>query len=202
MALACDIVSEIFRIYRQRGQRQYGERVTELQHALQSATLAGDAGETPEVIAACLLHDFGHLLHDLGEDIAERGINTRHEEVGAARLNSWFGPEVVEPIRLHAEAKRYLCWKENDYFHGLSEASRRSLALQGGPMTDAEALEFEVNPHFERAIRVRRYDDLAKVPALPTPGLEAFRSLLETIISRSGPLRQPDSRPLAEADHA
>lgn len=182
MSRASTIVTEIFAVYRQRGHRQYGEDVTEEQHGLQCATLAGDAGESPEVIAACLLHDYGHLLHDLGEDVAEQGIDARHEELGANRLAGWFPPEVVEPIRLHADAKRYLCWKENSYYHGLTEASRRSLELQGGPMTDAEALEFEVNPHFERAVRVRRYDDLGKVPGMPTPALETFRRLLESLV--------------------
>lgn len=176
------IVSEIFGVFRRRGHRQYGESVSEEQHALQCATLAGDAGEEPAVIAACLLHDFGHLLHEFGEDAAERGIDSRHEEIGANRLSAWFGPEVVEPIRLHAAAKRYLCWSEHGYYQALSAASRRSLELQGGPMTDDEALEFEVNPHFERALRVRRYDDHAKVAGLATPTLETFRPLLESLV--------------------
>lgn len=186
MASASAIVTEIFHVFRRRGHRQYGERVTEEQHALQCATLAGDAGESPTIIAACLLHDFGHLLHDLGEDSVERGIDSRHEEIGALRLAPAFGPTVVEPIRLHSDAKRYLCWKESGYFRSLSDSSRRSLVLRGGPMSDSEAFEFEVHPHFEPAVRVRRYDDLAKVPGVVTPGLETFRAMLETLV-RQGP---------------
>lgn len=182
MASPAGIVSEIFAVIRRRGHHRSGEDITGKQHALQCATLAGDAGDEPEVIAACLLHDFGHLLHDLGEDSVERGIDDRHEEIGANRLSGWFGPEVVEPIRLHTAAKRYLCWRENSYYQALSEASRRSLGLQGGPMTDAEALEFEVNPHFERALRVRRYDDHARVVGLATARLETFRALLESLV--------------------
>lgn len=177
-----EIVTEIFRVFTDSGHREYGENVTELQHALQCAALAGQAGEPPEIVAACLLHDYGHLLHDLGEDVADQGVDARHERVGANRLAGWFGEAVVEPVRLHAASKRYLCWKEAGYFDALSTASRQSLSLQGGPMTDAEAVEFEAGPHFDNAVRVRRYDDQGKIPGLKTPGLEAFRPLLESLV--------------------
>ena len=181
-----DVIDGIIAVYRERGHRAYGESVTELQHGLQCATLAQRAGESPEVIVASLLHDFGHLLHDLGEDIALRGVDARHEHVGANRLAAWFGPEVVEPIRLHAASKRYLCWKEAGYRAGLSEASVRSLELQGGVMTDAEAAEFESGPHYERAVRVRRYDDLGKDPEMTTPDLESFRPLMASLMRQGG----------------
>lgn len=184
-ASAChpsEIVTEIFQTFLAKGHRSYGEDVTELQHALQSATFAQQAGEPPEVIVASLLHDYGHLLHDLGEDIADRGIDARHERVGANQLERWFGPEVVEPIRMHADSKRYLCWKEPGYFAELSAASRQSLALQGGPMEAPEALEFEKKPQFQRAIRVRRFDDLGKEPDMKTPTLEDFRPLVEALV--------------------
>jgi phosphonate degradation associated HDIG domain protein len=176
------VVDELFRVFNERGHRSYGEAVTELMHALQCATFAHERGESPEVVAACLLHDYGHLLHDLGEDIAEKGVDSRHEHVGANRLSGWFGPAVVEPIRLHAASKRYLCWKESGYYDGLSEASRRSLALQGGPMTAEEAAAFEAGPFFDNAVRVRRYDDQGKVPDMRTPPLESFRILLESLV--------------------
>lgn len=177
-----EIVTHIFQVFGAKGHRSYGEDVTELQHALQSATFAQQAGEPPEVIVASLLHDYGHLLHDLGEDIADRGIDARHERVGANQLERWFGPEVVEPIRMHADSKRYLCWKEPGYFAALSAASRQSLALQGGPMEAPEALEFEKRPQFQRAIRVRRFDDLGKEPDMKTPTLEDFRPLVEALV--------------------
>lgn len=179
-----EVVNEIFRVFREHGHRAYGEHVTELQHGLQCATLAQGDEQEPAIVAACLLHDYGHLLHDLGEDIADRGVDARHEHVGANRLSVWFGDEVVEPIRLHAASKRYLCWKEPHYYAGLSEASQKSLALQGGPMTDAEAQEFEANPHFERAVCVRRYDDMGKQPEMVTPELEEFGGLLASLVRR------------------
>ena len=175
------IVTEIFRVFETKGHRSYGEDVTELQHALQCATFAQQAGEAPEVIVASLLHDYGHLLHDLGEDVADHGIDTRHERVGANQLEKWFGPEVVEPIRMHADSKRYLCWKEACYFAELSAASKQSLALQGGPMEEPEARGFETRPQFDKAIRVRRFDDQGKVPDMKTPTLEDFRPLVESL---------------------
>lgn len=182
---AAEVVSDLFQTFRERGHRNYGENVTELQHALQCATLAQLAGERSEIVAACLLHDFGHLVHDLGEDIAERGVDARHEHVGANRLARWFGAEVVEPVRLHAASKRYLCWKEAGYLAGLSEASLRSLGLQGGVMTEEEAQEFEQHPQYGPAVAVRRYDDLGKDPDRATPDLEAFRPLLEALVRRA-----------------
>lgn len=179
------VVDEIFSVFRANGHRSYGEDVTELEHALQSATFAMRQNQSREVIAASLLHDFGHLLHNLGEDIANQGIDARHEHIGANRLSAWFGEEVVAPIRLHAASKRYLCWKEPGYYESLSEASKKSLALQGGRMDAEEAAVFEAGPHYHNAVSVRRCDDLGKVPGMVTPSLEEFRSLLEPLVRNS-----------------
>ena len=110
--IASQIINEVFARYEMHGHRQYGEEVTELQHALQCAMFAQHAGEPVHMVAACLLHDYGHLLHHLGEDIAKRGIDALHEELGADHLGNIFLPEVVEPIRLHVAAKRYWCWRQ------------------------------------------------------------------------------------------
>jgi [1-hydroxy-2-(trimethylamino)ethyl]phosphonate dioxygenase len=175
------IIDGIFQLYRERGNRLYGEAVTETEHALQCATFARRAGESPEIIAGCLIHDFGHLCHDLGEDIADRGIDAAHEDLGADRLAEWFPAEVVEPIRLHVQAKRYLCWKEPLYYSELSEASRQSLVLQGGPMDETEGRAFEKHPHFEAAICLRRYDDMGKVAGMKIDSFEDFRSTLRNV---------------------
>lgn len=176
------IIDDIFRRFRDRGHRHYGESVTEIEHALQCATFAQRAGEAPHVVAACLLHDYGHLCHDFGEDIADLGVDARHENIGANGLSRLFVEEVVEPVRLHVTAKRYLCWKDPGYHAGLSDASRKSLQLQGGPMTEAEALEFERHPHYEAAVRLRRYDDLGKVANMTIPDFEEFRTTLEPFV--------------------
>lgn len=179
---ASHIISEVFARYETRGHRQYGEDVTELQHALQCAMLARRAGEPAHIVAACLLHDYGHLLHDLGEDIADHGVDARHEELGASHLSKVLIPEVVEPIRLHVDAKRFRCWRQPKYFEGLSAASQRSLQLQGGVMTEAEAAAFVQHRYAEAALWLRHYDDAAKVKDLATPPLENYRTLLEAFV--------------------
>ena len=176
------IVDQILADFASRGHRMYGESVTEREHALQTALFARGFGEPDTLVAACLLHDYGHLMHDLGEDIAQRGVDAHHENITASALRQHFPPTVVEPARLHVEAKRYLCWKDPAYLIGMSPASIQSLQLQGGPMTDAEASEFEAGPHFDHAVRLRRYDDMGKIPGLHTPTLEDFRPLLESLV--------------------
>ena len=180
--VATQVINEIFALYEARGHRRYGEDVTELQHALQCAMFAKRAGEPGHMVAACLLHDYGHLLHDLGEDIAEHGVDARHEELGANHLAKIFVPEVVEPIRLHVAAKRFRCWRQPKYFDELSAASKRSLQLQGGVMTEAEAAEFIRNPFSEAAMWLRHYDDAAKIKDLETPPLESYRTLLTAFV--------------------
>jgi len=129
------------------------------------------------VVAAALLHDLGHLLHDLPEDIAEQGIDGRHEEAGAAWLGGHFGPAVVDPVRLHVAAKRYLCAVNPAYYDKLSEDSRQSLLLQGGPMSAAEVAAFDKLEHRAAALALRMIDDEAKVAGLQPPGLESYRAM-------------------------
>lgn len=172
-------VDQIFSIFREYGNRHYGENVSELEHALQTAEFARQFGESDSIVLSCLLHDYGHMLHDLGEDIAQHGIDARHEIIGATLLKDLFPEIILEPIRQHVAAKRYLCWKNPAYEAGLSESSRLSLQLQGGPMTDVEAQKFETNPHFIACIKVRYYDDMGKVPNMPTADLQSYRSLIE-----------------------
>lgn len=176
------VIDEVFQTFRLHGHRHYGENVTETMHALQCATFAMENGEASVVIAACLLHDYGHLVHDLGEDIANKGIDAHHETLGANQLSRWFKEDLVEPVRLHVAAKRYLCLKNPKYLEGLSEASRRSLFLQGGPMSEQEGLLFEANPHYQNAVRLRLYDDMGKLPDMKTPDFEDFRKILEEFV--------------------
>ena len=172
-------VDQIFSIFREYGSRHYGENISELEHALQTAEFARQFGESDSIVLSCLLHDYGHMLHDLGEDIAQHGIDAKHEIIGATLLKDLFPEIILEPIRQHVAAKRYLCWKNPAYEAGLSESSRLSLQLQGGPMTDVEAQKFETNPHFIACIKVRYYDDMGKVPDMPTADLQSYRSLIE-----------------------
>src|SRR5262245_50330016 len=119
----------------------YGEAVSQTEHALQTAHLAVGAGANDELVVAALLHDIGHLLRGLPEDVAQHGIDDTHEEIGAAWLERHFRPAVSVPVRLHVPAKRYLCAVDPCYAGSLSAASQLSLRLQGGPMPRDQAAE-------------------------------------------------------------
>lgn len=183
-ALGADAIEEIFALFTRRGAARYGEGVTQTEHALQAALAAGKAGTAGALVTAALLHDVGHLLQDAPEDIAEQGIDTEHESVGSAWLSRRFGPEVSEPVRLHVLAKRYLCRAEPGYWELLSPASRLSLELQGGPLSERAAADFRAGAHAEGAIALRRWDDAAKVAGLATLGLEHYRAIIAANLKR------------------
>ncbi|MGO9270900.1 MAG: phosphonate degradation HD-domain oxygenase [Terriglobia bacterium] len=174
------IFDEIVELFATRGDAAYfGEPVSQKEHALQAAHLAAVEHAPEPLVVAALLHDVGHLVHGLPEDIADQGVDARHEAAGEAWLARHFGPEVTEPVRLHVDAKRYLCRADPDYLSGLSPASVESLALQGGPFSEAEARRFEEHRYFREAVRVRRWDDQAKIPGLDVPDLESYREAVE-----------------------
>jgi len=176
------LVDEIFDAFRSNGAAAYlGEPVTLREHMLQTAVAAEAEDAPPELVAAALLHDFGHLMHGGPEDAAEHGLDTEHEEVGFRFLAAHFPPAVVEPVRLHVAAKRYLCAVDPAYRDVLSPASLLSLELQGGPMSPAEIAEFEASPHHEAACRLRRWDDVGKDPDAPVPELDRYRAVLEAV---------------------
>ena len=184
-----DLADEILALFDRRGADAYsGEAVTQEAHALQSAALAEAAGAAEPLIVAALLHDVGHLIHG-AKDAAARGIDARHEAIGAVRLAQHFGPEVVEPVRLHVPAKRYLCATDAAYWDGLSPASKRSLELQGGPFSAEEAEAFAAQPHAAAAVSLRRWDDRAKILRAPTRALAEYREMLIRVAAASPPHR-------------
>ena len=178
------IIDEIIDLFQRHGDAAYhGEAISQTEHALQSAALAERQGAPDTLVVAALLHDIGHLLDGQDEDLADRGLDGRHEEAGCSWLAAHFGPKVTEPIRLHVAAKRYLCAVDPAYLAGLSPASRLSLSLQGGPLEAEKRADFESNPLYHDAIRLRHWDDTAKVPGLKVPGLEYYRARLEAAVS-------------------
>ena len=174
------ISDRVFEIFAARGGDAYfGEPVSQLEHALQAAYHASHDHAPDWLVVAALLHDIGHLLHDMPEHVADLGIDARHENLGHTWLAQYFGPEVTAPVRMHVDAKRYLCATDPDYLGRLSPASVQSLQLQGGSFTEAEARAFAQKPFAREAVRLRRWDDLAKVPGMRVPGLEDYRTLIE-----------------------
>ena len=135
---------------------------------------------------AALLHDVGHLLGAVPDDIADWTDDAHHELIGGRWLATRFGPEVSEPVRLHVPAKRYLCATQRDYLSRLSSASVHTLQLQGGPMSPAEVFEFERERFAQDAVRLRHWDDQGKVANLQTPSLEDYVPMLERVASRYG----------------
>jgi [1-hydroxy-2-(trimethylamino)ethyl]phosphonate dioxygenase len=178
-----DTIATIVDLIAGKGERQYGlSLINQRAHALQAAHLAEQAGCDSALIVASLVHDIGHMVHDLGEDPAAQGIDDRHEDLGAAWLQERFPPSVSEPVRMHVAAKRYLCGKEPDYFARLSPDSVRSLALQGGPMSAAEIAAFEATPFHAEAVQLRRFDEGAKVKGLAVPDVEHYLPHIRSVV--------------------
>lgn len=173
-------ISEICILFSRKGGRAYdGEPVTQLEHALQTAARAEAAGAAPALVTAALLHDLGHLLNDQGDTPTLRGVDDLHQYVALPFLRPLFGDDVLAPITLHVDAKRYLCATRDGYFDALSVDSKRSLALQGGIFTPDEAQAFIAQPFAADAVAVRLWDDLAKVEGAATPPLAHFVPAIE-----------------------
>jgi len=179
-------VTELSALFARLGSLHYGEDVSQLDHALQTAHHARIDAAPPALIAASLLHDVGHMMQKSGEDAADRGIDTRHEHISAGYLARAFGPEVTEPVRLHVDAKRYLVTTQPGYLQRLSKASLVSLALQGGPMSPDEVEAFLADPAAEAALRLRAYDELGKVQGVEMASFDSYHQLLCDLIDRHG----------------
>jgi phosphonate degradation associated HDIG domain protein len=177
-------IAEIGALYSSMGGRMYsGEPVTQLEHALQTAWQAERAGASPALVAASLLHDIGHMTNDRGETPTERGIDDLHQYHALAALRGTFPEEVLEPIRWHVDAKRYLCRARPEYYEGLSPDSKRSLVLQGGIFSPEEASAFAARRWAQDAVNLRLWDDLAKVAGERTPDWAHFAATLERVAS-------------------
>lgn len=168
-------LDDIERLFAERGGEQYaGEPVTQLEHALQSAALGEAEGADDELVTAALLHDLGHLLHDLGETPTLRGVDDVHQYRALPFLRGLFSDRVLGAIQGHVDAKRYLCATRPGYHEALSDDSKRSLVLQGGVFSADEVAAFEARPGALDAVRLRLWDDRAKTEGLATPPLAHY----------------------------
>ena len=182
-ATAQQKVDTLFNYMERRGQSFYDEVVTQLEHALQCAALAQQNDASHTLITGALLHDIGHfILDEHNADKAFLATDLNHEEIGAQYMEPFFPEAVTTPIRLHVPAKRYLCTTDASYHDGLSEASKRSLIVQGGVMSDEEREAFEQIPHFQDALTLRRWDDLSKIKGLKIAGLEIYRDIVQECV--------------------
>ena len=177
------IVGFIAEIIGRRGAESYlGEEVTMAAHMLQAAHLAEAAQAGDALTAAALLHDIGHYTSEFPEDALERGIDNHHDRAGAAVIAPFFLPLVVDCVRHHVAAKRYLCATDPGYRDRLSAASIHTLSLQGGPMDAAEVAAFRRNPHLDDILQVRLWDDEAKIPGRRTPPLSHYLPVLQRAV--------------------
>jgi [1-hydroxy-2-(trimethylamino)ethyl]phosphonate dioxygenase len=174
------VLEEIVKLYEHRGGSAYfGESVSMTEHGLQAAHFARAAGAPSSLIVAALLHDVGHLVEEVPDDLADWTTDAGHERIGAEWLARRFPPAVSEPVRLHVPAKRYLLATDPGYLANLSSASVVTLKLQGGAMSAAEAARFETERFHREAVLVRRCDDRGKVAGLRTAGLADYRAMIE-----------------------
>jgi len=173
------IADEVLGLYQARGAAAYfGERVSMTEHGLQAGYFAHVQGAPPALIVAALLHDVGHLLEPVPDDLGDWTSDAHHEQTGARWLAQRFPSQISEPVRLHVPAKRYLCAVDAGYLAQLSPASVHTLKLQGGPMSAREVAEFQSEPFYKDAVRLRHWDDQGKVAGLKTPSLLDYLKLI------------------------
>jgi len=183
-------LADIEQLFANRGGERYsGEPVTQLEHALQCALLAENDGADDTLVTAALLHDLGHLLHELGPSPTINGIDDVHQYRALPFLRGLFGDAVILPIKLHVDAKRYLCAMRAGYFAALSDDSKRSLGLQGGIYNEGQAEAFISQRGAPEAVRLRVWDDLAKRAGLATPPLSHFLSRARRCIQQTDEAR-------------
>jgi len=174
------VVEEIAALFERRGSGAYfGEPVSMTEHSLQAAHFAAKDGAPSWLRVAALLHDVGHLVVDVPDSIDDWTSDARHEETGADWLATRFDRRIAQVVLLHVPAKRYLCATNPRYFSRLSPASVHTLSLQGGPMSADEVRQFEAQPQFRDAIRVRLWDDRGKVAGLSTQPLAHYYPMIE-----------------------
>ncbi len=179
-----EVVDYIVNLFLEKGGDLYGgEAVTQLEHGLQAAHFAKEAEASDELITAALIHDIGHLLHDLPDNATEQGVDDVHEELGAQFLTTYFKKEVVEAVKLHVTAKRYLCLVEPGYYDTLSPTSKSSLLLQGGIMKGVEKSNFENFEYFKEAVKLRKWDDMAKDPELKVASIDTYKATIQNALT-------------------
>ena len=171
------IVDEIINKYQTNNGLYIGEKVTMSEHMIQSAMLAEQNHSSKSLICACLLHDYGHFIIDDPDFLVSKSLDGKHEDMGFDFLKDYFKPEVIEPIKLHVQAKRYLC-RNKSYYEILSDPSKISLKLQGGVMNDEEARKFISLKFYKDAIILRKYDDDGKIPNIKMKKIDDYRNLI------------------------
>ena len=156
-----------------------GEKVTISEHMIQTAMIAENAKSSDNLICSCLLHDYGHFILEGPDELVRKKIDGKHEDIGYEYLKNFFNKDVVEPIKYHVLAKRYLA-RDKKYFNSLSEASKISLKLQGGVLNKNESKEFEKKDFFKHSIKLRKFDEVAKRTDIKMKSIIEYKDLLNS----------------------
>ncbi|KAG4428915.1 hypothetical protein IFR05_015602 [Cadophora sp. M221] len=193
IARAEETIATLFSFITAQGSSDYlGENVSQLQHSLQAAYLANQAGADNETVLAALLHDVGRFIPqsmEMPKMIAPGGTfigRASHEVLGERYLRELgFSEKICQLVGAHVMAKRYLTAVDGKYYEGLSRSSKQTLELQGGIFTPEQVKQAQKDPWLEQKLAVRRWDDLAKDPNLKVEPLSfyedmAIKSLLES----------------------
>lgn len=185
---AQQIVDEIFELYKKHGSDDYiGEPVSQIEHMSQSAQLAMNEMFDDEVVLAAFFHDIGHLCAKESENMGGYGVKS-HEKIGADFLRSkGFSGKIASLVENHVQAKRYLTFAFPEYYERLSEASKKTLEYQGGKMTKQEAEAFEIDPLFVESIRMRHWDEEAKIENVPLMDLDLLKSKALRVLNQKKP---------------
>ena len=173
------IVEKIISSYLKNKSLYIGEKVTVSEHMIQTAMLAEKVNSSSNLICSSLLHDYGHFILENPDDLVNKNKDGKHEDVGYEFLKKYFIKDVLGPIKYHVKAKKYLA-REEKYYKLLSEASKISLKLQGGVMSNEEAEKFESNEFFENSIKLRKFDEIAKKSGLKIKSINEYKNLLAT----------------------
>jgi len=171
------IIDQIISSYSNDKSLYIGEKVTITEHMIQTAMLAEESNSTSDLVCSSLLHDYGHFILDNPDDLVKKSKDGKHETIGYEFLKRYFVRNVVEPIKCHVKAKKYLT-RDVKYYQTLSEASKVSLKLQGGIMNDKEAKDFENSEFFESSIKLRKFDESAKKTGLKIKSINEYKNLL------------------------
>ena len=172
-----NIIDQIISSYSNNKSLYIGEKVTITEHMIQTAMLAEKNNCSSNLVCSSLLHDYGHFILEDPDNLATKGKDGRHEDVGYEFLKRYFIKNVVEPIKYHVKAKKYLA-RDKKYYLTLSEASKVSLKLQGGTFNNNEAKVFEKNEFFKNAIKLRKFDESAKKIGLKIKSINEYKNLL------------------------
>jgi predicted HD phosphohydrolase len=173
------IIEKIINNYKTNKSLYIGEKVTMTEHMIQSAMLAEKNKSSSSLVCASLLHDYGHFILDSPDKLVKRKEDGKHEDIGYQYLKKYFKKNVVEPIKNHVKAKRYLA-RNQKYYEILSPASIASLHLQGGVMNDEEVKEFEKEKFFNDSIKLRKFDEAAKKTGVEIKDINDYKNLLNS----------------------